>query len=148
MTEGRYLIGKAAVMAGVTNRTLRYYQELGLIDPATSPAGTRIYSDRDVERLKRIIQLRDVVGLDLERIAELLRAEDRLEELRTEVRHGTSPKRRQEIIQEAIAVNAHMLDVVAAKLEALQAYLDELTADATRYRAVLDRERTRDTSTP
>jgi DNA-binding transcriptional MerR regulator len=136
MTDGRYMIGRAAAMAGVTIRTVRYYQELGLLVPGTSPRGTRIYTDQDVERLKRIVELRDVVGLDLERIGEILRSEDRLEELRTEARRGPTPKRRREIVDEAIEVNAHMQELVGAKLEALQGYLDELTANAERYRQV------------
>ncbi|MCU1454988.1 MAG: MerR family transcriptional regulator [Acidimicrobiales bacterium] len=137
MTEQRYRIGAAASKAGVTTRTLRYYQELGLLSPATSPGGTRLYTDRDVSRLERIIELRDVMGLDLERIGEILRAEDRLDELRTEARKGPTERRRREIVREAIEVNAHMQQQVTAKLASLHGYLDELAANAERYRALL-----------
>ncbi len=138
MTDGRYRIGQAAEQAGVTTRTLRYYQELGLLSPATSPGGTRIYTEREVDRLKRIIELRDVMGLDLERIGVILQAEDRLDELRTEARRGPTQRRRRELIGEAIEINAEMREQVGAKLLTMQAYLDELEANALRYRTLLD----------
>ncbi len=75
-------IGEVAIEAGVTTRTLRYYQELGLLDPGQSPGGSRRYGESDVIRLKRILELRDVMGFDLERIRAILSSEDRLAELR------------------------------------------------------------------
>src|SRR5712692_9572635 len=91
----RYRIGEVAARARVTTRTLRYYQECGLLDPAgRSPGGGRRYSEADVTRLLRIIELRDIMGFDLERIGEILRAEDRLAELRAEARRGASERRR------------------------------------------------------
>jgi DNA-binding transcriptional MerR regulator len=131
----RYRIGEVAVRAGVTTRTLRYYQEVGLLDPAgQSPGGSRRYSEGDVARLLRIIELRDVMGLDLERIREILRSEDRLAELRAEARRGISEKRRREIISEAIALNQHMRQQVQEKLAVLEGFLAELDAKAIKLR--------------
>ena len=135
--EPRFRIGEVAEQAGVSTRTLRYYQELGLLDPAGhSPGGSRRYSTSDVARLRRILELRDVMGFDLERISTILHAEDRLAELRQEVRAGVSPDRRREVVSEAITLNNAMRRQVHEKLEMLQSFLDELETKAARYRQI------------
>jgi len=119
----------------VSTRTLRYYQELGLLDPAgLSPGGSRRYSPKDVARLRRILELRDVMGFDLERINTILHAEDRLAELRDEVRAGVSLERHKDVVVEAITLNNRMREQVHAKLDVLQSFLAELEEKATRYR--------------
>ena len=133
--EARFRIGEVAAQAGVSPRTLRYYQELGLLDPAgLSPGGSRRYSARDVARLKRILELRDVMGFDLDRINIILHAEDRLAELREEVRAGVSTERYRDAVAEAITINNGMRAQVEAKLAILQSFLAELEEKAARYR--------------
>ena len=133
----QYRIGEVAERAGVTTRTLRYYQELGLLSPSgASPGGSRRYSDADVNRLLRILELRNVMGFDLDRIATILEAEDRLAELREVVRRGVSREERQEIVREAIALNRRMREQVREKQEVLASFLAELEAKAARYREV------------
>ena len=135
--EARYAIGEAAQRAGVSTRTLRYYQELGLLTPSgASPGGNRRYSETDVARLLRILELRNVMGFDLERIGDILGAEDRLAELRDEVQRGISRKRHQQIIREAIAINARMQEQVRGKLAQLDGFMTELQAKADRYRDI------------
>jgi DNA-binding transcriptional MerR regulator len=136
-TEARFRIGEVAEQAGVSTRTLRYYQELGLLDPAgVSSGGSRRYSPRDVARLRRILELRDVMGLDLDRIHTILHAEDRLTELRDEVLAGVSRRRHKGVVVEAIALNNGMRAHVRAKLEILQSFLAELETKAARYRQI------------
>jgi DNA-binding transcriptional MerR regulator len=136
-TEARYAIGEAAQRAGVSTRTLRYYQELGLLTPSgATPGGNRRYSEADVTRLLRILELRNVMGFDLERIGDILGAEDRLAELRDEVRRGISRKRHQQIIREAIALNARMQEQVHSKLAQLDGFMAELRTKADRYREI------------
>jgi DNA-binding transcriptional MerR regulator len=133
----RYRIGEVAEQAGVSTRTLRYYQELGLLAPAgSSPGGSRRYSDRDVARLERILELRSVMGFDLDRIGPILAAEDRLEELRAEFHRGVTRKRHKEVVAEAIAINQGMRRQVEEKMGALQAFLAELEAKAEKNRSV------------
>jgi DNA-binding transcriptional MerR regulator len=132
-------IGAAAERAGVSTRTLRYYQEVGLLEPSgRSPGGDRRYSEADLERLARILRLRDVMGFDLDRIRVILAADDRILELRSEVRAGVSQTRRREIVHEAIELNHHQRELVREKLQLLQAFNDELEATAERYRAKAD----------
>jgi DNA-binding transcriptional MerR regulator len=136
MSDERLRIGEVATRAGVTTRTLRYYQEVGLLAPETTPGGTRVYSEDDVERLRRILELRDVMGFDLERIRLVLASEDRLAELRAEVARGTTEKRHHEIVVEAIDINARLQEEVHERLGQLQGFLAELKAKEHRYREV------------
>lgn len=135
--EARFRIGEVAVQAGVSTRTLRYYQELGLLDPAGhSAGGSRRYSARDVTRLRRILELRDVMGVDLDRISTILHAEDRLAELRDEVRAGVSLERHKDAVVEAITLNDAMRAQIRDKMHVLQSSLAELETKAARYRQI------------
>ena len=130
-------IGTVAQRAGVSTRTLRYYQELGLITPsALSRGGSRRYSEADVARLNRILELRNVMGFDLDQIATILQAEDRLAELREVVARGVSRAQRQDILREAIALNRRMRDQVIEKRALLETFLAELDAKAAKYHAI------------
>jgi DNA-binding transcriptional MerR regulator len=135
--DARFRIGEVAEQAGVSTRTLRYYQEIGLLDPAgVSSGGSRRYSPRDVARLRRILELRDVMGFDLDRINTILHAEDRLAELRDEVRAGVSLDRHKDVVVEAITLNNNMRAQVREKLDVLESFLAELETKATRYRQI------------
>jgi len=133
-TAARYRIGEVAARAGVTTRTLRYYEECGLLKPAGhSPGGGRRYSDGDAARLQRIIELRDVMGFDLEQIGEILRSEDRLADLKAEAQRGISEARRREILREAIAINDRMRGLARDKAAALRQFQAELEEKAELY---------------
>ena len=78
-------IGEAALRAGVSERALRYYQELELITPSgRTPGGMRRYSEEDLARVARIRELQSLLGLNLDEIAAVLRNEDRIDEIRAE----------------------------------------------------------------
>ncbi len=130
-------IGTVARLLGVTPRTLRYYEELGLVTPsAHSPGGNRRYTELDVARVRRIRELQELMGFNLDEIRSILAAEDQLERLRAEYRSTSPPpRRRREMVQEALAINARLREQVADKLTRVQQFLDELDAKAERYRA-------------
>jgi MerR family transcriptional regulator, repressor of the yfmOP operon len=130
-------IGGVARRAGVTTRTLRYYQEVSLLEPSgATKRGNRLYSQADIERLRRILELRDVMGFDLERIRLFLQTEDRLNELRAEAKRGISTARRQEMVKEATELNDRMQDEINQRLGQLQGFLAELKGSARRYQDV------------
>jgi len=64
-SEPRYVISIAARMLGVHTHTLRYYERVGLLEPARSESNLRLYSDQDIERLRRIRTLMDELGVNL-----------------------------------------------------------------------------------
>ena len=80
--RGRYMISVAADLAGLHPQTLRMYEARGLVRPARTPGGTRLYSENDVERLKLIQRLTTEVGLNLAGVDHVLRLEDELRRLR------------------------------------------------------------------
>jgi MerR family transcriptional regulator, repressor of the yfmOP operon len=138
MTGRRLRIGEAAARAGVSVRTLRYYEELGLLAPsAHSPGGARRYAEGDLARLARIRELKDLLGFDLDEIGTVLAAEDRLGSLKAAY-HAEADRAAQEVIvTEALEINARLQQAVEAKLGHLTAFQARLRDKAARYRAVL-----------
>ena len=78
----RYMISVAAELAGMHPQTLRTYEAKGLVTPARTPGGTRLYSEDDVQRLILIQQLTTKLGLNLAGVEHVLRLEDELRRLR------------------------------------------------------------------
>jgi hypothetical protein len=65
--HGEYRIGEVAERTGVTTRTIRYYEELGLLEGAEREKGRhRLYCDSDIARLRELIRLRDLLGVSLD----------------------------------------------------------------------------------
>jgi MerR family transcriptional regulator, repressor of the yfmOP operon len=131
-------IGEVARRAGTTARTIRYYEELGLLaSPAERDAGAhRLYAEADVERLKQILRLKDLLGLSLDELRDVIEAEDARGALRQEWRRGgASPDRRAAILSEALGHIDRQLTLVARRREKL----DELERELTETRALLHR---------
>ena len=127
-------IGEVAARAGVSARTLRYYEELGLLPPSTkTPGGARRYDDADVARLLRIRELQELMGFNLEEIAVILTAEHRLSDLRQEWFAQETPASRAAILAEATEINERLQEQVGRKLDRLQAMLDDLQSRRARY---------------
>jgi DNA-binding transcriptional MerR regulator len=130
-TGGELRIGDLAKRTGVTPRTIRYYEELGLLPAAAErDAGRhRAYSEGDVERLEQLLRLKDLLGLTLDELRGVVEAEEARNALRAEWREGTpSRARRRQILDEALEHVARQLELVARrreKLDALQAELEE-----------------------
>ena len=132
-------IGAAAARAGVSERALRYYQELGLITPsACTPGGMRRYSADDLARVARIRQLQTLLGLNLDEIAVVLRNDDRLAEIKAAYRHErTSEADRRELLRECLALQQDLRTTVEAKRAAIDGFLADLDARIVRTRGLL-----------
>jgi MerR family transcriptional regulator, heat shock protein HspR len=83
--RGVYMISVAAELAHMHPQTLRMYEQRGLIEPKRSPKNTRLYSQRDVERLRRIQEMTSEQGLNLAGVETVLRMEKRVERMRAEL---------------------------------------------------------------
>lgn len=81
-----YVISIAARMVGVHAQTLRYYERMGLVEPCRSGGNIRLYSRRDVERLRRIKELMDDLGINLAGVEVVLRMLERMDEMEEELR--------------------------------------------------------------
>ncbi len=143
MTDGTLRIGEVAERAGVSCRTLRYYEELRLLAPSGhSAGGARRYTEDDVGRLLRIRELQELMGFDLEEIGAILGAEDRLAELRSEWHGGARPERQEEILAEAVKINDRLRHQVREKRAKLDEVMADLEAKARRYRELAHRSKT------
>jgi MerR family transcriptional regulator, heat shock protein HspR len=80
--QGVFMISVAARLAGMHPQTLRIYEERGLIKPARSPKQTRLYSQRDVERLKRIQEMTTELGMNLAGVERVLALEETMQAMR------------------------------------------------------------------
>jgi MerR family transcriptional regulator, heat shock protein HspR len=78
----RYMISVAADLVGMHPQTLRMYENRGLVRPARTPGGTRLYSDHDLERLRLIQRLTTELRLNLAGVEHVIRLEDELRRLR------------------------------------------------------------------
>jgi MerR family transcriptional regulator/heat shock protein HspR len=83
--RGVYMISVAAELASMHPQTLRVYEARGLIAPQRSAKNTRLYSQRDVERLRRIQQLTSEQGLNLAGVETVLRMEEKVERMQAKL---------------------------------------------------------------
>jgi MerR family transcriptional regulator, heat shock protein HspR len=83
--RGVFMISVAAELADMHPQTLRIYEARGLIHPKRSPKNTRLYSQRDVERLRRIQQMTSEQGLNLAGVETVLEMEERVERMRADL---------------------------------------------------------------
>ncbi len=133
-----FRIGEAAEQAGVSPRTLRWYEEIGLLVPSGhSAGGARRYSQDDLERIVHIRELQSLLGLDLGEIRDILVGEDALAGLRREYHAGVEATRRREILVEASAINEKLRSVVAGRQHHLRQMMRSLEDTAARYAELL-----------
>jgi MerR family transcriptional regulator, heat shock protein HspR len=85
--RGVYMISVAAELAGMHPQTLRIYESRGLIEPKRSPKNTRLYSQEDVDRLRRIQRLTSELGMNLAGVERVFELEDELARMRRRLRN-------------------------------------------------------------
>lgn len=133
-------IGEAAKLAGTTPRTIRYYEEIGLLPVAggRQPGAHRTYAEADVERLTELLRLKDLLGLTLEELKELIEAEGARAELRREWRGGVDdPVRRRQILEQSLAYISRQLDLVRRRRDEIAKLETELLSRRKRAKSLL-----------
>jgi DNA-binding transcriptional MerR regulator len=134
-------IGDVALLAGTTPRTIRYYEEIGLLPGAAGRArgAHRTYREADVERLQEVLRLKDLLGLSLEELRELMTAEEARAALRREWRSGVEdPVRKRQILEESQSYIDRQLALVRRRRDEIAKLEEDLSA---RQRRVRDRLR-------
>ena len=135
-------IGAAAEAAGVTERALRYYQELGLIEPAVTTGGSRRYAQRDLDRVARIRELQALLGFNLDEIAVVLVNEDRTAAIREAYFDEETPDcRRVQLLAESLDLATQMRRTVEAKRAALDVFVRDLDERIDRIRSAMGARR-------
>jgi DNA-binding transcriptional MerR regulator len=136
--ERSYRIGEVAERAGITTRTIRYYEELGLLGSAARTKGThRLYTEADITRLHELIRLRDLLGLSLEELVALAEGEETRAALRNQWAESADDEERARIVAAAIPVIERQLELVRGRQHKLSECAGELTE---RLRSLRERQ--------
>jgi DNA-binding transcriptional MerR regulator len=127
-------IGEVAERTGVTQRTLRFYEEKGLLKPPSRlDGGFRLYSEEDVTRVERIKELQSLLGLSLADIKEMVEADEVKLQIRATYRRDAKVSERRAKLNRAIEVTEHQAAIIEQKLRALQEMKDALDDKLRQY---------------
>jgi DNA-binding transcriptional MerR regulator len=123
-------IGEVARRLGTTARTIRYYEEIGLLPAAGERAGGahRAYVEADVERIAEILRLKELLVLSLEAVRGMLEAEEARRVLRERFFSTEDPHERRGILQDALVHVERQLELVRERRLALDEFEQELTS--------------------
>ena len=131
-------IGEAAERTGLTQRTLRYYEEKGLLKPpGRMDGGFRLYSREDIARLERIKELKDLLGFSLADIREMVDADDVRLQLKQEWQPDAEEALKMARIRTAREVTLTQLRLLDEKMAKMATMRDELDARLAKYDAWL-----------
>ena len=127
-------IGEVADRTGVTQRTLRFYEERGLLKaPSRMDGGFRLYSENDVARVEQIKRLQNLLGLTLAEIKDMVEAEEVREELNATYRPDRTPEERLERIAKRIEVTRRQHTIISTKLTAMIEMREDLEEKLKHY---------------
>jgi MerR family transcriptional regulator, repressor of the yfmOP operon len=130
-------IGDVARLVGTTPRTIRYYEEIGLLPEAPArPSGRhRLYTHAEVERLREVMRLKHLLGVSLEELKTLLTAEEARAEVRAQLRReDVEPTRRRELLDESLGHIERQLELVRHRASELTKLEHELCETRKRVR--------------
>jgi DNA-binding transcriptional MerR regulator len=133
-------IGDVAQLVGTTPRTIRYYEEIGLLPEASArPSGQhRTYTDAEVERVREVMRLKHLLGVSLDELKTLLTAEEARAEVRAQLqREDVHPERRRELLGEALGHLERQLELVRHRAAELGKLEHELCQTRKRVRQKL-----------
>ena len=121
-------IGEVAELTGTTPRTIRYYEEIGVLPGASDRAQGkhRFYTEADVERVREVVRLRDLLGLSLEQLSRLLEAEAARAELRREFQQTEDPAAQKRILERSLGHIGVQLELVRDRRRELEQLEKEL----------------------
>jgi MerR family transcriptional regulator, repressor of the yfmOP operon len=133
-------IGQVAERTGLTPRTIRYYEEIGLLPgPAERRKGEhRAYGESEVERLTELKRLRDLLNLSLDELKQLVEAEEARAAIRRQFHESADDAERQRLLDAALPHVETQLGLVRNRLQELQRLESELVE---RRKAILARKR-------
>ena len=116
-TDKALRIGEVAELTGLTPRTIRYYEEIGLLGEGSEreQGKHRVYTDADVDRINEIVRLKNLLGLSLEQLLDLVEAETARAALRKEYHETEDPAERRRILEQILPHIEHQLELVQTR---------------------------------
>lgn len=132
-------IGELAGRAGVTLRTLRYYEGLGLIRPVPRrPGGFRFYDEATLQRIERIRRLKELFGFSLDEVRRFLASEDAVAALRARYLSTDDRAERLGIVREAVLETERLVGLIEHKQALLAEMRQRLDERLVRYRELVE----------
>ncbi len=134
--QKRYMqIGEVAERTRLTQRTLRFYEEKGLLaSPTRMEGGFRLYSDEDVQRIEHILQLKHLLGFSLSEIKAMVDAESEIAELHARYRQESDAAAKLQRIRDGIQLIERQEAVIDQKISQLQEMRARWQEQLERYR--------------
>jgi MerR family transcriptional regulator, repressor of the yfmOP operon len=130
-----FTIEQVSARTGLTKRTLRYYEEVGLLPPTGRTEGNyRRYNEEDIQRLERIKKLRDLLGFSLADIRELLNAEDERGLIKVAYEHETEAATKITQLDRADELIRSQLQLIEQKMEGLEQMRSGLLSKLERHK--------------
>lgn len=127
-------IGELAQICHITTRTLRYYEDIGLIEPLRRlEGGFRVYGPETLLRIQHIQELKDLLGWSLEEVKGVIQAEDEVDNLRSQYRQSRTDQERLAVVKQATGVIESQLAMVSERLGRLDGMRGTLQAKLQRY---------------
>ncbi len=137
-TEGKLRIGEVAELTGTTPRTIRYYEEIGLLPGGGREQGKhRSYTEADVERLREIVRLRSLLGLSLDELSRLLEAQAARADLRRKLQETDQLPERRQLLEQALGHITTQLELVRGRQDELKKLERELVDKRRKVRSAL-----------
>ena len=132
-------IGEVAERTEVTQRTLRFYEERGLLKPPTRmEGGFRLYSESDIQRVERIRRLQKLLGFALAEIKEMVDAEEVKMQLKADYRPEAALSQKRDQVLRAIEVTERQHDLIRQKVSALTDMQSKLEERLTTFHGWLE----------
>jgi MerR family transcriptional regulator, repressor of the yfmOP operon len=134
----RFKIDDVAKETGLTKRTIRYYEEIGLIKPPErSEKGTRLYTEEDIEQLKKVIAAREVLGFSLQELHHFLTLKETIESHRLEYRNAVNQEEKKQELQNITSSLRKQIDMLEQKMKKMLELKDELEQLEQRIQTIL-----------
>jgi MerR family transcriptional regulator, repressor of the yfmOP operon len=132
-------IGEIAERTGLTQRTLRFYEERGLLQPATRlDGGFRLYTQDDLRRVERIARFRNVLKLSIPETKRMIEAEETISEIGQQARQESDVEAKRQQLLQAVELLEREEQLLNEKVEQLQMLGSEWRAKLDRYRQRLE----------
>lgn len=140
MSAERYLqIGEVAEQLSLTPRTLRYYEEIGLLEPPSRmEGGFRLYSASDIDRLESIVQLKRLLGFSLREIKQVVEAMESLKLLRQESKQASDLETKRDSLRKGLEILEQQVDVLDGRMRQVAELRDQFSERSRRVRERLE----------
>lgn len=138
-----FKIDEVAKECGLTKRTIRYYEEIGLLpSPQRSSGNMRLYTQEDIDLLKKIVSTKEVLGFSLQELQRYVQSAELLKDQREDYRSRTDqlePEERRRMLTDMERTLNEQLELMERKIGSIRALQEELEEVRARVRARLEK---------